>query len=51
MGQGIFINMRVCPGPSLPEAGVGTTEWQAPERKTYDSGQSGGIKHGKKGSL
>ena len=58
MGQVILGNMWACLVPSLPEplaglqlAGVGATEWQAPARKRYASGWSGGIKTGDAGSL
>ena len=58
MGQGIFVNMWVCPGPYLPEpgsgiqlSGVGAMEWQAPTRKMYDQGRSGGIKNENAGIL
>ena len=58
MGQGIIVNMRVCPGPSLPEpgeylqlAGAGATKWQDPTTKTYTIGQSRCIEAGDEGSL
>ena len=53
MEQVIIGNMRVCPVSSLPDpgtglqlAGSGSTEWQAPDIKTYAIGQIGGINTG-----
>ena len=58
MVQRILVNMRVCPGPSFPEpgmglqfAGLGDMEWQALVSKTYASGWSGDINTGEAWSL
>ena len=53
MEQVILGNMWVClvsslpdPGTGLQLSGLGSTEWQAPDIKTYAIGQIGGINTG-----
>ena len=58
MVQGILSNMRVCPGPYIPEpgtclrlAGAGAIEFKSPMSKIHDSRQIIRLKTGDMGSL